>query len=60
MCKNQIKTSSDFDYMKHWKNIDQTKCLKDVSWFQPTPAIFLDFFKQFNVPRSAKIIVHQV
>jgi trans-aconitate methyltransferase len=41
---------------KHWENIYQTKELKDVSWYQPTPETSLDFFKQFNVTASAKII----
>lgn len=46
----------EFDRKKHWENIYQTKELKDVSWFQPTPKTSLDFFKQFNVPKTAKII----
>ncbi|MBL0323142.1 MAG: methyltransferase domain-containing protein [Ignavibacteria bacterium] len=46
----------NFDRKKHWENIYQTKDLKDVSWFQPTPETSLDFFKQFNVPTSAKVI----
>lgn len=46
----------NFDRKKHWENIYQTKELKDVSWFQPTPETSLDFFKQFNVPTTAKII----
>jgi SAM-dependent methyltransferase len=41
---------------KHWEHIYQTKELKDVSWFQPTPKASLDFFKQFNVSTAAKII----
>jgi trans-aconitate methyltransferase len=45
-----------FDRKKHWENIYQTKELKDVSWFQPTPETSLDFFKQFNVPTNAKVI----
>ncbi len=45
-----------FDHKKHWENIYKTKELKDVSWFQPTPETSLDFFKQFNVPTTAKII----
>ena len=45
-----------FDRKKHWENIYQTKELKDVSWFQPTPETSLDFFKQFNVPKTAKVI----
>ena len=45
-----------FDRKKHWENIYQTKELKDVSWFQPTPETSLDFFKQFHVPTKAKVI----
>jgi trans-aconitate methyltransferase len=46
----------NFDRKKYWENIYQTKELKDVSWFQPTPETSLNFFKQFNVPTTAKII----
>lgn len=46
----------NFDRKKHWENIYQTKELKEVSWFQPTPDTSLDFFKQLNVPTTAKII----
>jgi SAM-dependent methyltransferase len=46
----------NFDRKKHWENIYQTKELKDVSWFQQTPETSLNFFKQFNVPSTAKII----
>jgi SAM-dependent methyltransferase len=45
-----------FDRKKHWENIYHSKELKDVSWFQPTPETSLDFFKQFNVPKTAKVI----
>ncbi len=44
------------DRKKHWENIYQTKDLKDVSWYQPTPTTSLEFLKQFNIPTSAKII----
>ena len=44
------------DRKKHWENIYQTKELKDVSWYQPTPDTSLDFIKQFNIPVTAKII----
>lgn len=46
----------NFDRKKHWENIYQTKELEDVSWFQPTPETSLNFFKQFNVPTTAKVI----
>lgn len=46
----------NFDRKKHWDKIYQTTDLKDVSWFQPTPETSLDFFKQFNVSPTAKVI----
>lgn len=46
----------DFNRKTHWENIYQTKELKDVSWYQPTPETSLDFFKQCNVPTTAKVI----
>lgn len=46
----------NFDRQKHWDTIYQTKELKDVSWYQPTPKTSLDFLTQFNVPKTAKII----
>lgn len=46
----------NFDRKKHWDDIYQTKELKDLSWFQPTPETSLNFFKKFNVPATAKII----
>jgi len=46
----------NFDRKKHWENIYETKELKDLSWFQPTPETSLDFFKQFNMPTTAKVI----
>jgi 2-polyprenyl-3-methyl-5-hydroxy-6-metoxy-1,4-benzoquinol methylase len=44
------------DRKQHWENIYQTKELKDVSWFQSTPETSLDFFKQFNMLTTAKVI----
>jgi SAM-dependent methyltransferase len=41
---------------KHWENIYQTKDLKDVSWYQPTPTTSLNFLKEFNIQKNAKII----
>lgn len=46
----------NFDRKNHWENIYQTKELKEVSWFQPTPETSLDFFKQFNVLKTASVI----
>lgn len=46
----------NFDRKKHWEDIYQSKQLNEVSWFQQTPKISLDFIKQLKVPKSAKII----
>jgi len=45
-----------FNRKNHWENIYQTKELENVSWFQPIPKTSLYFFKEFNVPKTAKII----
>lgn len=41
---------------QHWEKIYSTKELADVSWFQPVPETSLDFVRQFNLPKNAKII----
>lgn len=46
----------NFNRKKHWEKIYQTKQLNEVSWYQPTPSTSLDFFKQFNISSTAKII----
>ncbi len=46
----------NLDRKKHWENIYQTKDIDEVSWFQPTPETSLNFFKQFHVPKTARII----
>jgi len=46
----------NIDRKKHWENIYQTKELKDLGWYQPTPTTSLDFLKQFNIGTTAKII----
>jgi len=40
----------------HWENIYQTKKIHEVSWYQPTPETSLEFFRQYNVSKIAKII----
>ena len=39
-----------------FKFFDDTKELKDVSWFQPKPETSLDFIHEFHVPKTSKII----
>jgi SAM-dependent methyltransferase len=46
----------EFNRKRHWDNIYQTKDIKDVSWYQPTPITSLDFLKQFGIPSTARII----
>ncbi len=49
-------TINNFDRKKHWEKIYQTKSLDEVSWFQQVPSTSLDFVKQFNLSKTAKII----
>jgi len=46
----------NFDRKKHWENIYQTTELKEESWFQPIPETSLNFFKEYKVPTTAKVI----
>lgn len=46
----------DFSRERHWENIYQTKPLHDVSWYQPIPETSLSFFREMNVPKTAKIM----
>lgn len=45
-----------FSRKKHWEHIYETKVSNEVSWYQSNPVISLDFIRQFNVPKAAKII----
>ena len=45
-----------FERKKHWDNVYQQKNIDEVSWYQPIPATSLDFVKQFNLAKNAKII----
>jgi len=45
-----------FDRNEYWNKIYRSKELKDLSWFQSTPVTSLDFFHQYKVPLTAKII----
>lgn len=45
-----------FNKKAHWDKIYQTKSLNEVSWFQPKPETSLNFFKEFNISKEAKII----
>jgi len=51
-----MQDMENFDRKKHWENIYNTKQKDEVGWFQPKPETSLDFFKQFDVPKDAKII----
>lgn len=46
----------NFDRKKHWENIYQTKSLHEVSWFEPVPETSLEFIRQYQVSKDAKII----
>ncbi len=46
----------NFNRKSHWENIYQNKPLETVSWYQPNPETSLNFVRQFNLPKTAKII----
>lgn len=46
----------EFDRRKHWESIYTKKNPDEVSWYQPKPETSLNFFKQFDVAKSASII----
>lgn len=46
----------NFDRKEHWEQIYLTKQPNEVSWFQPTPGIFIDLINEINLPSSAKIL----
>lgn len=45
-----------FDRKGHWENIYLSKELTAASWYQPTPITSLEFFREFNVPLTARTI----
>ena len=47
---------NNFDRKKHWDNIYQNKRIDEVSWYEPKPTTSLNFVKQFNLSKKAKII----
>src|SRR6187549_2019174 len=51
-----MDTSAGLDRKEYWDKIYKTKQPTEVSWFEETPMTSLDFVKQLNLPRSARII----
>jgi ubiquinone/menaquinone biosynthesis C-methylase UbiE len=41
---------------EHWEKVYNTKQLTEVSWYQPTPAVSLDFIREFRLNKDAAII----
>lgn len=46
----------NFNRKSHWENIYESKPLENVSWYQPHPETSLNFVRDFNLPKTAKII----
>ena len=40
----------------HWEEIYRTKKTKELSWYQATPKISLDFLNELHIPKTATII----
>lgn len=47
---------STFNRELHWNNIYDTKSLKEVSWYQPTPQTSLDLISKAELKKDAAII----
>lgn len=41
---------------QHWENVYKTKQFTDVSWYQPTPQLSLDFIKEMKISKEAAIL----
>jgi SAM-dependent methyltransferase len=41
---------------EHWENIYNSKQPQELSWYEPTPEISLQFVKQLKIPLNARII----
>ncbi len=41
---------------EHWEKIYTTKQPTEVSWYEDEPKVSLDLVKQFNLPKSARIM----
>ncbi len=41
---------------EHWERVYSTKQLTEVSWYQPTPGISLEFIKELTIDKNAAII----
>lgn len=44
------------NHQEHWEKVYNSKKLSEVSWYQPTPSVSLDFFKELALPATASII----
>jgi len=44
------------NFKSHWEKVYANKQLNEVSWYQPTPRVSLDFINELNIPKNASII----
>jgi len=53
-----MKTLTDIDRERkaHWEKIYRTRQSNEVSWYENEPKVSLDLVKQFNLPKSARIM----
>lgn len=52
----EIMPKKLIDRKSHWEEIYQSKEINELSWIQQTPETSLNFIKQFNLSKTAKII----
>jgi len=41
----------------HWDKIYSTRQQNEVSWYQPTPKVSLDFIHELNIPATFSFII---
>lgn len=44
------------DRKQHWDTVYTTKAHTDVSWYQESPALSLDFIRQSGLPKAAPLV----
>lgn len=56
MCITKIELMNKEERINHWNTIYQNKKVDEVSWYQPVPHTSLEYVKEFNLSKTARII----
>ncbi len=47
---------TSFNAQEHWNKIYSTKKINELSWYEKTPIVSLEYIKKLNLPKHANII----